>query len=45
MMYIDLLQYEEQLKREEQGLNQLQQDLGYYRWESLGVVSHVEIYW
>lgn len=44
-MYNDLLRDEEQLKREEEDLNQLQQDLGYYRWESLGVVSHVEIYW
>lgn len=36
---------ERQLKEEEQELNQLLQDLGYYRWESLGVVSHVEVYW
>ena len=26
-------------------LNERQEELGYYRWESLGVVTNVEIYW
>jgi hypothetical protein len=43
--YSDLKQDEAELEREERDLNQLLQDLGYYRWESLGVVSHVETYW
>ena len=52
MMYLDLKREEEELgpegeylKREADYLNQLLQDLGYYPWKPLGVVSHVEIYW
>jgi hypothetical protein len=52
VMYLDLQQEETRLKREEEDLkreadylNQLVQDLGYYPWKSLGVVSHVEVYW
>ena len=26
-------------------LNERQEELGYYRWESLGVVTNVEVYW
>ena len=52
MMYLDLEREGEELGRETEYLkgeaeylNQLIQDLGYYRLESLGVVSHVEVYW
>lgn len=45
MIRLDLEREEEELKEEEQKLNRLLADLGYGRWESLGVVSRVEIYW
>lgn len=35
----------DELKQEEEELEQLEQELGSSYWESLGVVSHVEIYW
>ena len=45
LWYHDLQQELGQLDREEEELNQLLQDLGCYRWESGGIVSHIEIYW
>ena len=43
--YHDLQQELGELDREEEELNQLLEDLGYSRWEPLGLVSHVEVYW
>ena len=34
-----------ELKQEEEELNQIRQELGFNYWEPLGVVSYIEIYW
>jgi len=44
-IYNELKQEENKLKQEERELKQLQQEIGSYSWESLGIVSHIEIYW
>jgi len=44
-IYDDLKRLEAELNREEEHLDRLLQDLGYYRRNSLGVVSSVEVYW
>jgi hypothetical protein len=43
--YYRIMTIYNELKQEEEELDQVCQELGYSYWEPLGVISHVEIYW
>lgn len=44
-IYNGLQREEKELKQDKEALEIVQQDLGYYSWEPMGVISAVEIYW